>query len=37
MNNSFYGKTIENVRNRINFNLYDNEIEVKKEINKPQF
>ena len=37
MNNSFYGKTIENVRNRINFNLYEKEEDVRREINKPEF
>ena len=37
MNNSFYGKTIENVGNRINFNLYEKEEDVRREISKPEF
>ena len=37
MNNSFYGKTIENIRNRISFDLFNNEKAIRKEINKPEF
>ena len=37
MNNAFYGKTMENIRNRQDIKLLSNESEVKKYINKPNF
>ena len=37
MNNAFYGKTMENIRNRCDIKLLSNESEVKKYINKPNF
>ena len=37
MNNSFYGKTIENVKDRIDFDLCTEECELRKQINKPHF
>ena len=37
MNNAFYGKTCENIRNRCNINLIKKEEEVEKFINKPNF
>ena len=37
MNNSFYGKTIENQRNRIDFQIVDDEKILQKNFNKPQF
>ena len=37
MNNSFYGKTIENVKDRINFDFCTDDIELRKLINKPHF
>ena len=35
MMNSVFGKTMENIRNRINFQLINNEAKLKKELNKP--
>ena len=37
MNNAYYGKTIENVRNHIDIKLATNQKEAKKWINKPNF
>ena len=37
MNNSFYGKTIENVKDRIDFDFCTEEDELRKQINKPHF
>ena len=37
MNNSFYGKTCENIRDRCKIKLYKKEQEVEKYINKPNF
>ena len=37
MNNSFYGKTIENVKDRINFDFCTDDIELQKQIDKPHF
>ena len=37
MNNAFYGKTMENIRNRCDIKLLNNENEIKKFINKPNF
>ena len=37
MNNAFYGKTMENIRNRSDIKLLSDENEVKKYINKPNF
>ena len=37
MNNSFYGKTMENIRDRHEIRLLNNENEVRKYINKPNF
>jgi len=37
MNNSVFGKTMENIRNRINFTLVNNEKKMKKLTNKPTF
>ena len=37
MNNAFYGKTMENIRNRHEVKLCNDENEVKKIINKPNF
>jgi hypothetical protein len=37
MNNAFYGKTMENIRNRSDIKLLSNPKEVKKYINKPNF
>ena len=37
MNNSFCGKTIENVKDRINFDFCTDDIELRKQINKPHF
>ena len=37
MNNTFYGKTMENIRNRHEVKLCNDENEVKKFINKPNF
>ena len=36
-NNSFYGKTIENVKDRINFDFCTDDMELRKQINKPHF
>jgi hypothetical protein len=37
MNNAFFGKTMENIRNRSEIKLLSNEDEIKKYINKPNF
>ena len=37
MNNSFYGKTCENIRDRCEIKLCKKEQEVEKYINKPNF
>ena len=37
MNNSFYGKTLENIRGRSEIKLTTNKDEIKKYINKPNF
>ena len=37
MNNAFYGKTMENIRNRCDIKLLNNENEIKKFMNKPNF
>ena len=37
MNNSFYGKTLENIRGRSEIKLLTDEEEVKKYVKKPNF
>lgn len=37
MNNSVFGKTMENVRNRINFHLVNNEAKIERLTNKPNY
>ena len=37
MNNSFFGKTMENVRRRENITLETNSTRAKKQISKPTF
>jgi len=37
MNNSVFGKTMENVRNRINFDLLNDGDAIEKRVNKPNF
>jgi len=37
MNNSFYGKTVENIRNRIEVEITDNEKIIQNRINHPKF
>ena len=37
MNNAFFGKTMENIRNRISFELFSDEHKAKKQFSKPTF
>ena len=37
MNNSVFGKTMENVRNRVNIDLISNEAQARKFISEPRY